>query len=157
MDAKNKKFGSSICLVFDSCFDCLECLVRKKLKNLPRYFKVGGRIWDIIENAICELGDIHKEREWVLDDSEGRWVNVWLRCNWLGWGQLSFKEKVLKHIWQRPDSDWVKLNFDGATKGNPWKAGGGGVFKDAEGQLVGLYSYDFRIESNNLSEARAML
>ncbi|GLJ54291.1 hypothetical protein SUGI_1164720 [Cryptomeria japonica] len=33
---------------------------------------------------------------------------------------------------------WIKLNFDGEAKGNPARAGDGGLFKDDRGQPLGM-------------------
>ncbi|KAH9297935.1 hypothetical protein KI387_029617, partial [Taxus chinensis] len=32
--------------------------------------------------------------------------------------------------WHPPESNWFKLNFDGASKGNPGTAAGGGAIRD---------------------------
>ncbi|KAH9306748.1 hypothetical protein KI387_011152, partial [Taxus chinensis] len=32
--------------------------------------------------------------------------------------------------WHPPDFNWYKLNFDGASKGNPGIAAGGGAIRD---------------------------
>lgn len=36
--------------------------------------------------------------------------------------------------WTPPPLGWVKMNLDITSKGNPGKAGYGGVIRDAEGQ-----------------------
>ena len=38
--------------------------------------------------------------------------------------------------WNKPSIGWHKLNIDGASIGNPNKAGGGGVIKDWHGVWV---------------------
>ena len=46
--------------------------------------------------------------------------------------------KVFDYIgWKYPDEDWVKLNVDGCNKGNPGKAGAGGVIRDHMGTWIG--------------------
>jgi hypothetical protein len=40
--------------------------------------------------------------------------------------------------WKPPQKNWIKLNFDGASKGNPGRAGGG-MFHNAEGHIMAIY------------------
>ena len=46
-----------------------------------------------------------------------------------------------------------KLFFDGASKGNPGKVGGGGVIMDPGGKIVTEYSWNIGYDSNNMAEA----
>ena len=58
--------------------------------------------------------------------------------------------------------DWRKklnmnsLFFDGASKGNPGEAGGGGVLHDPEDNLLLKYSWGLGTETNNMAEALAL-
>lgn len=44
--------------------------------------------------------------------------------------------QILKVIWQKPAAQWVKLNVDGASKGNPGPAGIGGIIRDSRSNLI---------------------
>ena len=48
------------------------------------------------------------------------------------------------------------LFFDGASKGNPGEAGGGGVIFGPNGNLNLTYSWNLGIDSNNMAEALAL-
>lgn len=49
--------------------------------------------------------------------------------------------KVFDYIgWKYPDEDWVKLNVDGCSKGNPGKVGAGGVIRDHMGSWIGGFA-----------------
>jgi ribonuclease HI len=48
------------------------------------------------------------------------------------------------------------LFFDGASKGNPGNAGGGGVLYGPEGDMKITYSWNLGIDSNNMAEALAL-
>ena len=48
------------------------------------------------------------------------------------------------------------LFFDGASKGNPGEAGGGGVIFGPDGDLNFTYSWNLGIDSNNMAEALAL-
>ena len=58
--------------------------------------------------------------------------------------------------------DWRKklnrnsLFFDGASKGNPGEAGGGGVLHDPEDNMMLKYSWGLGTETNNMVEALAL-
>lgn len=49
----------------------------------------------------------------------------------------------------RPHDGFIKLNFDGASKGNPGPAGYGGAFRDSRGQTRWIYADKGGIISNN--------
>lgn len=42
----------------------------------------------------------------------------------------------MEMVWSKPNEGWVKVNFDGASKGNPGPFGAGWVARDAKGDLV---------------------
>ena len=48
------------------------------------------------------------------------------------------------------------LYFDGASKGNPGNAGGGGVLYGPDGEMKLTYSWNLGTESNNVAEALAL-
>jgi ribonuclease HI len=51
-----------------------------------------------------------------------------------------------------PRVGFLKLNFDGASKGNPGKAGAGGAIIDNGGKLVHLYATSIDNTTNNVVE-----
>jgi hypothetical protein len=53
------------------------------------------------------------------------------------------------HNWTPPPSGFLKLNFDGATKGNPGVAGAGGVIRDSGGNIIRLYTGSMGNSTNN--------
>ncbi|KAH9291439.1 hypothetical protein KI387_043370, partial [Taxus chinensis] len=42
--------------------------------------------------------------------------------------------------WIRPMGNTIKINFDGASKGNPGQAGGGGILRNSEGDWLFVYA-----------------
>ena len=59
--------------------------------------------------------------------------------------------------WDTPLENMYKLNFDGASKGNPGPTGFGGAIRNSEGNLVGLYWGYMGMNSNNVAELRGLL
>ena len=50
-----------------------------------------------------------------------------------------FKKEILIN-WKSPPDGWLKLNIDGAVKGNPGPAGGGGLLRDHRGNWINGFS-----------------
>ncbi|GLJ54199.1 hypothetical protein SUGI_1161990 [Cryptomeria japonica] len=72
--------------------------------------------------------------------------------------KLSVKKGNRKHIrWKAPPVGWLKLNFDGACRGNLKVFGFGAVIRKSEGKLL-LGSYGaMGVTTNNEAEIQALL
>ena len=56
------------------------------------------------------------------------------------------RERVGMQIsWRRPAHGWIKLNTDGASKGNPGLATAGGVMRDEYGVWQGGFAFNIGI------------
>ena len=59
---------------------------------------------------------------------------------------LGLNERVKQSIipiqvrWLPPPNDWVMLNIDGSSMGNPGRAGGGGIIRNSHGEWVSGYA-----------------
>lgn len=53
--------------------------------------------------------------------------------------------------------EWIKLNSDGVSKGNPGVAGGSGVFRDSTGSFVHAYAFKCAFGSAITAEHNAVL
>lgn len=42
--------------------------------------------------------------------------------------------------WETPPNGWIKLNIDGASRGNPDTASRGGIFRNPEGMWMGGFT-----------------
>jgi ribonuclease HI len=54
-------------------------------------------------------------------------------------GESGFKDNTKQRVcigWRYPPIDWVKINVDGCSKGNPGLVGAGGVIRDAMGRWI---------------------
>jgi len=58
--------------------------------------------------------------------------------------------------WTRPPEGFLKLNFDGASRGNPGPAGIGGIIRNQKGETLHIYSSALGEGTNNEMEFAAM-
>lgn len=112
------------------------CRAIKENINIPRK---NNQQW-----AIINMNDMEKYiiTEWNLIHKVYRVDN---------------KKKRDNIAWRFPNYDWIKVNFDGAAKGNPGKAGGGGVTRNAQGRCIVAFASPFGTQNNHVAEAMAML
>ncbi|PKI58778.1 hypothetical protein CRG98_020837 [Punica granatum] len=54
--------------------------------------------------------------------------------------------------WNKPLHEWLKLNTDGASKGNPRLAGAGGVLRDCNGRWVDGLAHNIGVSSAMVAE-----
>ena len=59
--------------------------------------------------------------------------------------------------WKPPLENWIKLNVDGASKGNPGLAGGGGVLRSHRGDWIKGFAANFGVCSSMKAELLALL
>ncbi|XP_057860148.1 uncharacterized protein LOC131068892 [Cryptomeria japonica] len=60
-------------------------------------------------------------------------------------------------FWQAPEKDWIKINFDGASLGNPGHARAACVAQNDQGLIVGKSVEYIGMTTNNVVEFRAAL
>lgn len=60
-------------------------------------------------------------------------------------------------IWHPPPDGCYKLNFDGASKGNPGQAGFGGAIRNHRGDLLWTYWGNVGWDTNNVAELEGLL
>ncbi|KAL2235277.1 UNVERIFIED_CONTAM: putative ribonuclease H protein [Sesamum indicum] len=58
--------------------------------------------------------------------------------------------------WIKPDREWLKLNMDGASKGNPGVAGAGGIIRNYLGQTVFVFQEHLGLMTNTAAELNAI-
>ncbi|KAG7615876.1 Ribonuclease H domain [Arabidopsis thaliana x Arabidopsis arenosa] len=74
-------------------------------------------------------------------------------ANVLGRGGQGPRVRVERMVkWEPPRSGWLKLNTDGASRGNPGRASAGGVLRDALGEWRGGFALNIGICSAPLAE-----
>lgn len=56
-----------------------------------------------------------------------------------------------------PSRNFLKLNFDGCSRGNPSKSGLGACIKNWQGEVVAIKENVLPVGTSNLAEAQALL
>lgn len=59
--------------------------------------------------------------------------------------------------WSAPPLNFTKLNYDGASKGNPGPAGIRGAFRNLHGDVIRTFRDSIRWERNNMVEMEALM
>ncbi|XP_057862869.2 uncharacterized protein LOC131071167 [Cryptomeria japonica] len=59
-------------------------------------------------------------------------------------------------IWSPPNPGWLKLNFDGASRGNPGPSGIGYVIRDHTGETLGKMVKLIPPDTNNIAKFKAL-
>lgn len=103
--------------------NCL-CNIRVQANGIPWNSQFPFAIWGLWK---------HKNR--VVFENFVSNLNLHVTCIHLakeyffcvGKGQQLKHHLVTPIRWHKPEQGWFKLNFDGASQGNPRKAGGGGL------------------------------
>ena len=104
----------------------------------------------MIENIkICEKGQ-HPANDWEVGV-----MNNWNIRNLI----LDLKNPNPRESarWDCPPTNWLKLNFDGASKGNPGIAGYGVVIRNSIGDFFSHMAIPLGCQSNHVTKASATL
>ena len=64
----------------------------------------------------------------------------------------STRKVAIQVWWNKPADGWFKLNSDGASFGNPGKAGGGGIIRNSHGHWVKGYSRSIGYTTSIIAE-----
>ncbi|XP_057856261.1 uncharacterized protein LOC131065691 [Cryptomeria japonica] len=59
-------------------------------------------------------------------------------------------------IWSPPNPGWIKLNFDGASRGNPGPSSIGYIIRDHTGATLGKMAKPIPPNTNNIAEFKAL-
>lgn len=130
-----------------------KCIFKNKQSNIES-------IWNLICNNLQENLNLKtwKEEDWPMLDNERNIINKWkLQINKdsqsLNQSEASGKGKS---AWIPPSKPSFKLNFDGASKGNPGQAGYGGIIRNHEGTPLILYYGNIGWDTNNFAELEGL-
>ena len=70
---------------------------------------------------------------------------------------LMSKHRIMKQIrWEKPSNGWRKLNVDGASMGNPSRAGGGDLLRNKNGNWIGGFARRIGMANSFIAELWAL-
>jgi len=118
------------------------------------------KIWNTIHQNITESLSL---KDWSPEDlpTTPKEINIWE--NWqikiqhnLKANKRQAEDKKEDNSWQPPPLGIIQLNFDGASKGNPGKAGYGGVFRTHQGYPLLIFMGPLGWDTNNSAELEGL-
>ncbi|XP_057855381.2 uncharacterized protein LOC131065033 [Cryptomeria japonica] len=104
-------------------------------------------------SKIMEMEKKVKELEGIRDDKslETNLKNLVNRVDRMELTGLSIPE------WTLPEKGWIKINFDGASRGNPGASGVGVIVRDDRGNMLAIGAKRLVDGTNNVAECQAAL
>lgn len=118
-----------------------------------------------IENSITELVNTYVQKHqkssvlFTSWDCEliKKWEGICLPANGSQTSVGEARNARAHTVWQTPQLDFAKINFDGALRGNPNESGAGVCIRNNLGEFLALKYSSLPQETNNLAEAQAPL
>ena len=84
-----------------------------------------------------------------------RWKHLFIPDGWkIDTSSTSLSRKQTR--WRPPDEGYWKLNFDGASRGNPGPSGSGACIRNLDGDVVAITVSPLPINTNNMVVAQAL-
>jgi hypothetical protein len=115
----------------------------------------------ISEESVWTTFKIHLQetlllQPWSEQDLQANQTEAIILKNWSIWPHsYPFFPSIKRNspsspeTWSHPPKGFYKLNFDGASKGNPGPAGFGGVFRNSSGTILRIFFGTLGLDSNN--------
>lgn len=99
-----------------------------------------------------------KEEDWPTLANERTIMNNWQLHHTNGSPSVDLSNTKINYqnTWNPPAKFTFKLNFDGASKGNPGQAGFGGIIRNHEGAPLILYYGNMGWDTNNSAELEGL-
>ncbi|XP_043693114.1 uncharacterized protein LOC122643564 [Telopea speciosissima] len=63
--------------------------------------------------------------------------------------------RIIEIRWRKPNVNWVKLNIDGCSMGNPGHSSAAGIYRNSQGQPIGSFAQYLGITTNHYAKFSA--
>ncbi|KAL0349464.1 UNVERIFIED_CONTAM: putative ribonuclease H protein [Sesamum radiatum] len=104
-------------------------LERNDVKHRNKKFNPERIIWKVHQHIVTiSKTKIAKGLNWKGDRHFAKSIGLDIGS--------SYKPKLKIVKWTKPEAGWIKINTDGASKGNPGVAGAGGIARNEEGAVI---------------------
>lgn len=118
------------------------------------------KVWKKIHDSIQEMINIqHRE----FNDLQCKQQEQLIKDAW----NLTIRSTIINKVmsqnpqsldsWNPPPASFIKLNFDGASKGNPGPTGRGGFFRNDRGEILYIYTLNMGHTTNNVVDLGALI
>ncbi|GLJ11561.1 hypothetical protein SUGI_0171160 [Cryptomeria japonica] len=131
---RNRRFFNEEALSYDS-------LIPKIKGAIEEVFNVK-----VVGRKYCSYSSWDKEME-----------RHWNLTKISGYKLMDKKQNKDRVVWSPPTTGNIKVNFDGASCGNPGKSGYGAIIRDKFGNFVGANYGPLGINTNNMAEMAGLL
>ena len=120
------------------------------------------KVWQTVRaNLLASVKSMQWHDEDKLIPADESQVGEFWSLNKLQLDELRMRPKPLQpdspKFWSPPSPLVFKLNFDGASRGNPGPAGFGGLCRDADGKILFVFLGAIGHDSNNSAELEGLL
>lgn len=116
--------------MYDWLLDMLPCLIlwtSSIAKNKAKFDDKVMNASNIIESIRTQIFGLHQSQKVILHKGK-------TPLNCINFFNLPFTIKscsIKLIVWVKPSNPWVKLNVDGASKGNPGEVGDGRILRNS--------------------------
>ncbi|XP_070007342.1 uncharacterized protein [Nicotiana sylvestris] len=152
--AITKCWTANVCLRLKPVMQALPSCVVWELWKRRNSMKYGEAVTTsrVIYQVSSNLQALVKVRKPGMDMVPHKWQDLLARME-----NFTPKLKVTKIIWEFPSAGWLKVNTDGASRGNPGRSSIGFCIRNENGDIVKSVGKEIEETTNTVAEAKAMV
>ncbi|XP_070010908.1 uncharacterized protein LOC142162804 [Nicotiana tabacum] len=152
--AITKCWTANVCLRLKPVMQALPSCVVWKLWKRRNSMKYGEAVTTsrVIYQVSSNLQALVKVRKPGMDMVPHKWQDLLAMME-----NFTHKLKVTKVMWEFPSAGWLKVNTDGASRGNPCRSSIGFCIRNENGDIVKSVGKEIKETTNTVAEAKAMV
>ncbi|XP_070021738.1 uncharacterized protein [Nicotiana sylvestris] len=149
-----KCWTANVCLRLKPVMQALPSCVVWELWKRRNSMKYGDAVTTsrVIYQVSSNLQALVKVRKPGMDMVPHKWQDLLAMME-----NFTPKLKVTKVMWEFPSAGWLKVNTDGALRGNPGRISIGFCIRNENGDIVKSVGKDIEETTNTVAEAKAMV
>jgi len=152
--AITKCWTANVCLRLKPVMQALPSCVVWELWKRRNSMKYGDAVTTsrVIYQVSSNLQALVKVRKPGMDMVPHKWQDLLAMME-----NFTPKLKVTKVMWEFPSAGWLKVNTDGASRGNPGRSSIGFCIRNENGDIVKSVGKEIEETTNTVAEAKAMV